>query len=288
MNNNLYKNPEKILKENFMVSQPLFFWMIIMMLVLAPLSTKTSVDLGFIISASLGVLCLSAFIAGWYNCIKFTISLKAKTYESVEERNKVQFDILKVFFPGVAEYMLPVIIMILIYGGTIYGIMTAYQYLVSKILIVKHFPADMLQVISTGTQQDISKYMQNNLSSDQLLFLFGILFLGFFIFVMFSLLVLWIAPSMFYVNKNPFVAIWIGLKFLFSHFSTSVAIIFVMFLINMMISILNLFMGNNFLSFIPLLLSLLYLMYYVITVFLYYESQTQNNCLNGTKFDREV
>ena len=93
MNNNIFKQSWILMKNNLIgIVEPLMFWLLVMMLVLAPLSTKSSVDIGFIIAASLGFLCFTAFLSGWYACVKSAVALKNKVYNDVTERNKDQID----------------------------------------------------------------------------------------------------------------------------------------------------------------------------------------------------
>lgn len=288
MENNIFKQSAILMKDNLMVIQPVFFWVLIMMMVIAPVASKTSVDIGFILSIIAAALCFTAFLAGWYNCVKKTVDLKNKKYETIEDKNRSQIEILKSFFPGVGEYMIPISIMAVIYAFLAYITMSLYRSFSFKIFTLKHFPSDMLTVINTGTQADISKYLQTNLSHEQLLTLSGLILGAFIVYFAFSMFVLWLAPAIIYSDKNPFIAIGAAVKFLFHNFLVSVQIVAVMFLINMIISIMNFLIGNGFLSFIPLLLSFMYIMYYVITVFLYYESKTKNSCPDGSKFNRQV
>ena len=105
--------------------------------------------------------------------------------------------------------------------------------------------------------------------------------------MLFEILILWFAPTIFYTTKNPVIALFKAIAFTFKNFFASIAIVVVMCLINMLISFTNVLLGNNFLAIIPMLLSFMYIVYYVLTVFLYYE-QTQNSSVIGTQLDRQV
>lgn len=288
MNENIFKQSFKILKENILTIQPLFLWVIIMMFVSTPLAAKKTPDAGFFITVGIVFLSLTAFLSGWYNCIKTAISNKNKEYNSVEEKNKAQFDTLKSFFPGVTEYMLPVTVYTIFYGLSGYFLTRVYRYVSFKIFALKNFPSDIQNIINTGTQEEISKYIQANLSNEQLMTLTMLLLGAVILFLLFSVIVLWLAPALYYSGKNPFVVLKSMFSFLFKHFGMSIQIVVVMFIINTIISFLSLFMSSGFLAFIPVLLTFGYLMYYVVTVFLYYESKEQNNCNCGTKLDRQI
>lgn len=289
MNNNLFKQSWILMKNNLIgIVEPLMFWLLVMMLVLAPLSTKSSVDIGFIIAASLGFLCFTAFLSGWYACVKSVVALKNKVYNDVSERNKDQIEILKNFFPGVADYMLSISILTVIYFIFLGITIVAFRLCSLKLLAIYNIPQEFFNVVNTGSQLKITEYIQSNLTPHQVLLLLGIFIAGFVVYMIFNLFVLWFAPAMFYESKNPVTAIILALKFLFKNIGISLLIILVMFAINFTISVVNVFTGNGLLSFIPLILLLTYFMYYVTTVFLYYDSKTQNTSNCGSKLDREV
>ena len=283
MENNLFKPSAKLMKEKLMAIQPLFFWILVMMFAMMPLAAKQSVDLGFIFTVAVVALCFTAFLAGWYNCVKYTVSLKNRTYETPEEHNKAQFEILKNFFPGVGEYILPVTISTLIYGILGYGVFELYRYFSMKVFFAENLPQEFIKIVNFGTQAEITQYLQNNFSDSQLKIMLLLLFGGFCVYFLFNIFVLWFAPAIFYYSKNPIKAIYHAVIFTFKNFKSSLLIVLVMFVLNLLISFTNVFLGNNFLAFIPMLLTFLYIMYYVITVFLYYESKTQNSGNNGAE-----
>ena len=286
MNTNIFKQSAILLKDNLMVMQPLFIWALITMLVAMPLSAKKGIDIGFIFSASIVVLCFITFLAGWYNCIKLTVANKNKVFETPEDKNKAQFESLKSFFPGVGEYILPVGFATILYGGISYGLFVLYKYIAIQAFVTAKIPNEFIKLLGTGTQEEITKFIQT-LSTDQLATLSGIMFGGIIIYFLFEIIILWYAPTLFYTTKNPIAALFKSIIFTFKNLFASILIVVVMGIINMFISFTNVFLGNNFLAIIPMLLSFMYIVYYVLTVFLYYE-QAQNNSPLGTQFDRKV
>ena len=264
-----------------MVIQPLFLGVLVIALIFMPLSANNS-KISVIYAIIITFLCIAAFLAGWYNCVKYTISLKDKVYETPEESNKSQIEILKNFFPGVSEYILPVTGALLLYFGIGYGLFYAYQSLALP-YAAKALPSEFLNLLNTASQAEIAQYLQQNFSPEQLKTLTLLLAGGVVLYIVFTVLLLWLAPALIYTSKNPFVAIFNAVKFTFKHFGMSLAIIFVMFLINMILSFTNSFLSSPILAFIPILLSFIYIMYYVMTVFLYYETETQNNSDSGAE-----
>ncbi len=283
MDMNIFKKSAILLKDNLMVMQPLFIWALISMLVAMPLSAKKGIDIGFIFSISIVILCFITFLAGWYNCIKAVVANKNKVYETPEEKNKAQIEILKNFFPGVGEYIFSVGISVILYGIISYGLYALFIYFTSQAFEGAKIPREIFE---TGTTEQITKFMQT-LSTEQIGILTGIMLGGLVLYFLFSILILWFAPALFYSTKNPLSALLKAIVFTFKNLFASITIVVVMCLINMFISFTNVLFGNNFLSIIPMLLSFMYLVYYVLTVFLYYE-QTENNSSVGTKLDRQV
>ena len=281
----LFLNSARLIKRNLMVIQPLFFGVLIIMFAAKPLFTRNSMDIGFIITAVIMILLISAFIAGWYNCIKYTVSLNNKIYNSAEELQKEQVTIIKQFFPGVAEYFLSVAVLLVIYVGTAWGLSYVTEIFTDKILA--DVPRNIVTVINSGNQQEIINLL-NSLNDTQIFAIMKALGLTALIVFIFHYFVLWFGPALFYSSKNPFKAAFEGIKFLFKNPLQSLIILFVMILINLFITVLTMFFGTGILSFIPFLFLFFYILYYIITVFLYYEQKTQNNCVNGSKLDREV
>lgn len=283
----LFFDSAKLIKRNLMVIQPLFFGVLIIMFAARPLFTRTSVDAGFLITAIIMILLISAFIAGWYNCVKYTVSLNNKIYNSAEEMQKEQVIIIKQFFPGVAEYFLSVTALLVIYIGTAWGLSYFIEILADKILISAAVPQNIVTVINSGNQQEIIKLL-NSLNNTQIFAIIKSLGLTALIVFVFHYFVLWFGPALFYSSKNPLRAVFEGIKFLFKNPLQSLVILFMMILANMFITVLTMIFGTGLLSFIPFLCLFFYILYYITTVFLYYEQKTENNCVNGSKLDREV
>jgi hypothetical protein len=287
MKKNIFKDSLLLLKENIMIIQPLLFWVLILVLVLVPLVGKNTFDLGFLFSSIIAILCMLVFLAGWFYCIKYTINNKSKVYATPEERNNAQFEILKSFFPGVAEYILPVSGGFIVFLALSYGIFNLFRFVAKQVYISQNMPTEFINVLNTGTQIEITKYIQTGFSHEQIIVLYSILAVGLFIYVLFELCMLWFAPALLYSSKNPFIALYKAVKFSFNHIGTTISIFLVMFLINSVISVLNTLCINSFLSFIPMLLTFFYIVYYVVTIFLYYE-QTENNSDIGGNLDRQI
>lgn len=283
MNNNIFKQSFILLKDNLMVMQPLFIGVLLMMLVIMPISNKTSFDLGCLFSIIIAVLCFTTFLAGWFSCVKSTVALKNEKYETPEQRSKANINILKSFLPGVGEYMLPTTVVTILYALLAYGTFKLYKIFAIQMYISNNLPKNLFKIINTSSQAEIAKYIQTNFSVEQLQSLLLIFACGFIIYFIFNILVLWFAPAVFYTTKNPIFAMFKAIEFTFKNLFISFLIVLVMFCLNLLMSFFNGFLNNQYLAFIPMLLSFFYCIYYVLTVFLYYESKTQDNCNNRSE-----
>ena len=277
----------KLIKNNLMVIQPLFFGVFVLMFVSKPLFTRTSMDAGFLFSALILLLCISAFIAGWYNCTKYTVSLNKKEYSEQDDARKEQIEILKQFFPGVSEYFLPVTALFSVYMGLTVLLSYYIDVYLKNLFIKVNIPHEFFSVINSGNKQEISNLLSllNDNQIETILIAFSIMIICVFIF---HFSILWFGPSLFYKTKNPIMAIVENFRFLFRNFLPSAAIYIVMTVINILLSVLMMIFGAGILSFIPFLFFFFYIQYYVCTVFLYYEQKTKTCSINGSKFDREV
>ncbi|MBQ2644333.1 hypothetical protein IJG14_02010 [bacterium] len=288
MTENIFKKAIILIKDNLMVIQPLFVGVLIIMLIITPLLANKLTNVSFVFTLILSVLCLNAFLSGWYNCVKYTVSLKNIVYNQVEEKNEKQIEILKSFLPGVGEYMFPITVVFIFYLFLAYVFIDLYRLFASKMFVINNFPSDFINVVNTASQSEIAKYIQNNFSSQQMHTLLLILACGFVMYFIFSIIVLWFAPAVLYTSKNPFIAVIESIKFTIKNLGQSFLIVLVMFLINLCMSFSNILITNQYLAFIPMLLSFIYIMYYVVTVFLYYETKTQNNSIDRCECNGEI
>ncbi|MCR5261948.1 MAG: hypothetical protein K6C94_08945 [Candidatus Gastranaerophilales bacterium] len=280
MKRSLFREAFILFKNNHMVIQPLFIGILVLMFVVMPLSANMSF-MGFIFTLIIAFLCMTAFLSGWYNCVKTTVSFYGKTYENPEQRNLNNLEILKSFFPGVSEYMLPVTVVTGIYIALAYGVFELYRVFAVKLFLANNLPKDFLTVVNNSSQAEIAEFLKNNFTPEQLETLVLIFAVGILVLFVFHIFVLWFAPAVYYSGKNPFIAILEATKFTFKNFTASILIVSVMFLLNIVLSVFNIFLDNQYLAFIPMFLSFLYCMYYVITVFLYYGTKNQDNSVSG-------
>ena len=198
MKNNLFKSSFELFANNHMVIQPLFVGVLVIMYVLLPLSSKNSLDVGAIFTIIIAVLCMTAFLSGWYNCVKKSVSFNNKKYENQEQKNQDNFEILKSFFPGVSEYIVPVTSVAFIYVAFFFGLFKLYKIYSLKIFTAQNIPDDIFMVLSTISQSAVGIYLKNNFTAEQIHSIMSIIGTGVILFFLFNVFVLWFGPAIYF------------------------------------------------------------------------------------------
>ncbi len=240
--------------------------------------TARGAVINLIIGLALFVLMTAAFIAGWFNMVKAIIL--------DPERDETNF-LIKEFTPGVGEYFLPslgllfnvmVVSFIILMGASIIGVKLIGNPNISidALNAAVQTPESLKTFFTTLTKKQL---MQIN--AWNLLLLLSMAFTYF-------LEILYI-PAMFFKNKNPFVAFFIGLKDLFSSkFFTSLGIFILIFVVYSVISILSaLFIGNTVMHFLLTLANFYFITCSAVGVFYYYYNNFVKSQI-GQNIDKRV
>ena len=135
-----------------------------------------------------------------------------------------------------------------------------------------------------NTQSDLINYLNNISMQDKMIFANWVLSISVLSSIMnfFGLLYFTILT---YTKKNVFASIFHTFVFLFKNIVGCIAIIAVMFALYMVLNVLSVILGSNSFSFVFLIILLvLYLNYYVLLVFCFYNERTKDNCNNRTEF----
>lgn len=223
-------------------------------------------------------LMTSAFLAGWLKMVKTAV-------ENPDDEGA--YLLMKEFVPGVGEFFLSsigaVLIIFLLFGI----IMTGAYFLGNNIIGNPGISADALANAMKNTAE--LKTLLLSLSTEQLLKLnlWNILLMG--ALLVNYLLIFLYMPTLFFKNKNPFVAFIISLKDLFSRkFFMSVGVFLLIVVANSIVSIFTTIFSNNFvMHFIMTLMNYYFIVLVVVAVFYYYY---QNFILTkiGQNIDIEV
>ena len=215
----------------------------------------------------LAFLMFVAFAAGWGNMIK----------SAVDEKNYDEpYLIIKDFAPGVGEFFLPVLGMV-VFALLIFSASLTFIYFTGM-----HFIGDSgvsAEALSKAmASSDALKSFLLTLNPGQIvklnlwnMLIFSTLTLVYFIMIFYS-------PALFYESKNPFKAFWLSIKHLFGKkFILNAGIYLLIFCVNFLLSILSaVFAKNNILSFGISLANFYFICCAAIGIFYYYNKNFVN------------
>lgn len=217
----------------------------------------------------------SAFSAAWFYLTKKTLKLSRKVFVLEKDRAKEFKELLLSIPRGIGQLFLPFMGLIfltsLIYCGLLWGITT---FVVNHIgtINIELLDSNNLLLSSNELIEEITGLAKNEIIviySWYILVLSGSSILSF-------LGMLWI-PEIIYGEKNPFKALFFGVKKLFLTFPKSLLLfIYINFLL-IISSILNtVLMFNPIAYFVVLLLYYYLIVYIVVLLFSYYEQSFIN------------
>lgn len=241
------------------LTTPLILYSLISNIYLTFSATGKMINL--IIAIVLFILMTAAFIAGWFNMIKYAINLK--NYNNTDI-------LLKQFLPGVGEYFLPSI-------GCLINI---FLFIICILIISFAIGAKTIgdpnistQALSNALETSAAlKAFLSTLSTEQLnklnqwnIFIMSTISFSYFMLMLYL-------PALFYKNKNPLIAFGINFKNLFSkHFLKTLGLFIGIFIVNMFISIFSAIFNNNIiLHLIMTLINFYFITIACISLFYYY------------------
>lgn len=266
-----------ITRDNIVTAQPLIVFLLIISLTSIGLAQQSN-KIAFIVFFISNFLLTTAFLAGWFFMIKKTIEQSKIEYEKPEEKAAASFGLLKEFFPGVAAYFAPVTAVFLIYtllsAGIIYlvGFEWGLGYLETHNVHINEIYQTAMQ-----SQQALEKYLYS-MTFGQLqainIWMTALTFSA----ALFSFFTLFWFPSLFYLEKinflSPFISFWKNLKFLFKNFLGAFGIMCFLSILNFIVFAINaIFSINIILSIIAFFIMFYFATYYMILIFLYYDSK---------------
>lgn len=220
----------------------------------------------------------SAFLAGWFNMVKNAVDNKHTTNPNL---------LIKDFIPGVGEFFLPTL------GGLIFLSLFSILLLILAFIFGNHTIGDIgvtaTQLSNAMLSQEALKEFLTSLTPEQiikinkwnillLLTMAGTYFVQIFYF-----------PAIFYKNRNPFIAMFIGFKDLFSRKFFKTLLISVIILITyLFLSTLLALSGKSIiLHFIATLLNFYFLIILSVGIFYYYNTHFVNSNI-GQNIDVKI
>ena len=253
-----------ILIKNSAMMQPLIFYILIMLFFTMYMASRAFSSVQ--ISLAFGILMLllfTAFLAGWFNTIKYAID-NYKEFNKNDEDYAMQvarynLDTGKNFFNGVGEYFAPVLVVVLVYFVVSFLIFIFGFYI---------FKIDNLTIDILKNSSAMVDYAQKNPK-----FIYYLTFvIGAVQFLQF-LIMFWL-PKIYYETQNPFKAFFSSISFEFKNFWYSIGLYLFIVLTSIIFNILGtLFNQFYILSLIFMIISLYYVNYIFVLIFNGYKSK---------------
>ncbi len=272
------KTSFNILKNNLIIIQPLLIFMIIFGILAQPLSLSGGNIMQMAINGILLYLIVTTFISGWFYMIKLVVRDRNKEYNTPEEVGIAQIELLKSFFVGVGEYIVPMILNVFLYVL----LFAAFSFLVYKVGV--HFighidmPKEMVKALS-GTEKDVYNFLLSpaftadlkNQLKEWVIFLLCSNFV-------LAAITMFMGAIAFFKTQNPLKILVENVKFIFRNFIETIIITTLLLSLNLTVFVINITTSTNvILSVISIFVTIMYLSYYVIIAFLYYDEKNENN-----------
>lgn len=270
------KNVFELTNKNIILLTPLLLYSLFSSVYLA-VSTLGGKALMMIFALMLFFVMTTAFTAGWFYVIKIMV---------IDSSNELK-SILKDFVSGIGEYILPSL-----------GLLTNVL-LISLLALGISYKLGMVLIGDVGfSMETLAKAMEStatlkafisSLSMEELTklsywntLLLAVMALVYFVLILYL-------PAMFFESKNPFKALFISTKRLFSKkFFKTVGIYLLIFIVNFIISLLSaILVGIPVLHFVVTLANFYFITAVSIGIFYYYYNSFIANKL-GCNIDIEI
>lgn len=279
----------KITNENIILTTPLVLFLFIFSIYLSIAKNAPETFPSAILLILTTLFMFGAFFAGWFFMVKKALDLDKQEITVEEEKAKASFSLLKEIPVGVGEYFLPYTFGLILYTGLILVLLyLAYQIglhfignvgiTLNELRIALNSPAAMKSLVSSLSVAELTK-----LNTWNVLFLS---FMG-----LFSFLTMFWGAHIVIKNKNPLMALFQSIGFIFKNLLPSIILFVYISFINFLVSLVNATSTiNAILYFISMVIYFYFVVYVVVLVFLYYDSETnrpikeknEDNCDCGT------
>ena len=268
----ILKESLRITNNNIIIATPLILFSLLSSLYLIFSGHGSSI--GMLLTVLLFFLMLAAFLAGWFYVVTVTVK---------DPYGKGSFG--SEFMSGVGEYFLPII------GFLFNTFVITMVMIVCAFLLGKKFigspGVSSSQIIEAMTTVEAMKTFASSLSAEQLVKINQWNLLVFFTMIFNYFIFMFYAPAMYFKKKNPFIALCLSIRDLFSaKFFGNLGLFFMIFVSYMLLSAFNALLGSNlFVHFLLTIINFYYATLIVVFVFNYYYS---NYAKIGSNIDKMV
>ncbi len=279
---NTFKKSYSILKNNMIFIQPLLLYFLIFMTFASFLINRNIYVIPKIVMLISVALLFIAMLSGWFYINKYGV-LSYNETDSKEEVTIKTVQNFKKFFEGVGSDFFKTLGICLIYGILYFALIVLVSKICINILGEPKIIYELPKLAKASSQAEILNFINNISIHDKFVFTSWIMVLNIVSAILNFFGILYFAVSSF-EKVNIFKSLFLTVKFFFKNILGNAAIIILMFILYILLNILSLVLGTNSLSFVILIiLFTMYLNYYVILVFCFYNDKAKDNSNNRTE-----
>lgn len=283
---NILKKPFFILKNNLIFIQPLLLYLLLQMTALSFILGRNIYTVPGIVLVVSMLLLTVAFAAGWL----FINKLGILNYNPEDSKDEITVKAVKnfrMFFEGVGANFIKTFAAGLLYAA----IYTAAMFVTGKICLEFLGKPDIIfefqKIMQASNQAEIVNILNNISIQQKIIFSGWVMAFNAAASVMNFIGVLYFAV-IFIKESDLLKSLFETIVFLIKNFLNCIFIIFIMFFLYLVLNLLSVIMGANSFSFVILIIFFtIYLNYYILLVFCFYNDKTKSNSNNGTELVRE-
>lgn len=283
---NILKKPFFILKNNLIFIQPLLLYLLLQMTALSFILGRNIYTVPGIVLVVSMLLLTVAFAAGWL----FINKLGILNYNPEDSKDEITVKAVKnfrMFFEGVGANFIKTFAAGLLYAA----IYTAAMFVTGKICLEFLGKPDIIfefqKIMQASNQAEIVNILNNISMQQKIIFSGWVMAFNAAASVMNFIGVLYFAV-IFIKESDLLKSLFETIVFLIKNFLNCIFIIFIMFFLYLVLNLLSVIMGANSFSFVILIIFFtIYLNYYILLVFCFYNDKTKGNSNNGAEFVRE-
>lgn len=266
----------KITNENIILATPLILFLFLLSIYLDVAKNAPENILSAALLLITTLFMLSAFFAGWFFMVKRAIYLDKQEFVVEEEKAKASFNLIKELPLGIGEYFLPFLGGIIVYSALLilFAFIT-YQVGIHVIGKINLSSTELKMILNSAeTKTLISSISTEKLTKLQIWYSTFVVVMTIHYF-----LTMFLAPEIVLRTKNPLTAFFKSISFIFKNFLSAVILFAYINILSFVASILinGLLMIRFMPTFITALISMLlyfyFIVYVIVLVFLYYDSE---------------
>lgn len=274
---NIFTRAYKLVSQNVVLVQPLLIFMLLTSLIIPSAASLVSAPLIAVCFLLISIFALnSAFIAGWYCMFKEAIALSSKPVVSKEQYTENSISIFKTFTPGVGKYFVQTLLAMIVYFAVPLVFLVIVGYLATHGLGYTKALTLSQKLLSVKTQSEIVSIL-STISKNDLAYLDKLSILTMIGFAVWNYLSLFYLQAVVMLQKSSLKAFVQSFKAVLKYPLKSFTLLLFSVFGFLFTNILTTVCEKNFiLQLIALIISVYFMVYYVMVTFLYFEEYAES------------